>query len=657
MRVCHRLGRIHRAALLALLVAAAVPAAADTISVTAPGTLSQPGATYLLTQDISAPGTAFYIVGRGITFDLNGHTITYNTQASATPVYGISMGSSTQWLNMDDTGLVIKNGSITQGAGASAFSDALYFRYTNPRNTELTGLHLTVQGDSTHAIAISGGTGFRIHDNVFTSNVTTIETRYHYDGYMMDIGSVTGAVISGNTMTGGHGGVVLVTCSDVEISGNDISHRCLAGNGYGVLLWNPTGVRIFGNSIHSEDGLGILVDNNWRNVEVYSNTIDVKMKPKDEGQTVWGMKCRSWVTSTTAHGLDVHDNVIRVTTGDAYLPSAAGIGIYSARPGIDARFHNNDITAVTTSPSKVAEGIRVAGDEAADTGTLVYDNTITSNNVNIGFSSEDGHGANGILFTSNTLVKGDSPINYHTVRMGYWRCASEGHVLLDTHTANGADVNDVLLQGSDPPGVYDYSLVVKWYLDVAVTDAAGTPVADATVTAIDSAGNSEVAALSDSLGKARLVLTQYLRSGTTYPATTSYQHATPHLIRVTKPGFAESSQPVTMDASKSLAVTLTPAGGGATSDLSLTMSVDKPTAAPGEAVTYTIHFTNVGATTLSSPQIVHTLPAPVTYLPGSTRLNGVPVTPDPFAEGMIVVPVGSLAPGEAGVITFQAQVN
>jgi uncharacterized repeat protein (TIGR01451 family) len=657
MKASHLLGRTYRAALFALLLATALPAAAETISVTAPGTLDRQGATYVLAQDVSAPGTAFYIVGRGITFDLNGHTITYNAQPSATPVYGICVGTPTQWLNMDDTGLVIKNGSITQGAGASGFSDALYFRYTNPRNTELTGLHLTVQGDSAHVIAISGGKGFSIHDNVFTSNVATIQTRYHYDGYLIDMGSVTGAVISSNTMTGGHGGVVLVTCSDVEISANDISHRCLAGNGYGVLLWNPTGVRIFGNSIHSEDGLGILIDNNWQNVEVYNNTIDVKMRPKDEGQTVWGMKCRSWVTSTTAHGLDVHDNVIRVTTGDAYLPYAAGIGIYSARPAIDARFHNNDITAITTSPAKAAEGIRVAGDEASDTGTLVYDNTITSNNVNIGFSSEDGHGANGIIFTSNTLVKGDNPLNYHTIRMGYWRCASEGQTFIDTRTGSGASVHDVLLEGSDPPGVYDYSMLVKWYLDVAVTDAAGAPVAGATVTAVDQAGNTEVAALTDSLGQARLTLTQYVRSGTTYPPTSVYQQATPHLIRVAKPGYADSSQSVTMDASKSLAVTLAPSDEGASPELSLTMTVDKPTAVPGEAVTYTIAFTNSTTGALSSAVVTSSVPAEVQYVPGSTRLGGVTVTPDPYTAGQIAVPVGTLAPGAGGVVTYQAVVK
>lgn len=41
-----------------------------------PGKLDKPGTTYVLTQDIQAPGTVFYL-GKDIVLDLNGHTITY----------------------------------------------------------------------------------------------------------------------------------------------------------------------------------------------------------------------------------------------------------------------------------------------------------------------------------------------------------------------------------------------------------------------------------------------------------------------------------------------------------------------------------------------------------------------------------------------------
>jgi len=41
--------------------------------------LDRPGATYLLTRDVTAPRTAFIVKGDGITLDLGGHTVTYGT--------------------------------------------------------------------------------------------------------------------------------------------------------------------------------------------------------------------------------------------------------------------------------------------------------------------------------------------------------------------------------------------------------------------------------------------------------------------------------------------------------------------------------------------------------------------------------------------------
>jgi hypothetical protein len=60
--------------------------------------LDQSGKTYVLQTDVTTDGTAFAIIAKDVTFDLNGHTITYNNAAPIT----------------------IPNGSFEQGSGTTA---------------------------------------------------------------------------------------------------------------------------------------------------------------------------------------------------------------------------------------------------------------------------------------------------------------------------------------------------------------------------------------------------------------------------------------------------------------------------------------------------------------------------------------------------------
>jgi hypothetical protein len=64
----------------------------------APYYLSQPDTTYVLQTDVTTNGAAFAVIARNITFDLNGHTITYNNSLPIT----------------------IPNGSFEIGTGSSA---------------------------------------------------------------------------------------------------------------------------------------------------------------------------------------------------------------------------------------------------------------------------------------------------------------------------------------------------------------------------------------------------------------------------------------------------------------------------------------------------------------------------------------------------------
>jgi hypothetical protein len=289
-------------------------------------------------------------------------------------------------------------------------------------------------------------------------------------------------------------------------------------------------VQVYRNRIHTTDGVGVLVDGTYGPAGVYENTIEVQMGPKPEygyAMTAWGIKCRTYPQYATTGPLEVHHNTIRVATG-AGLVSAAGIGIYDSHPNLNNRYYRNDITAVTTEAGKEAVGIRLAGVKAADTGTRVSENTITSNSVNIDLVSADGAGPDGIVFESNTLIRGPSPIDYHTIDVGYWTYTSEGTVFVDTKCEAGASLEDIAFPVPSGGGAYSLSVAEHY---VVTLERDGAPVAGATVTATPATGEP-VVATTDAAGRASLLLPQWSLSGVTWPATRRRQEHGPYTMQV-----------------------------------------------------------------------------------------------------------------------------
>ncbi|MBR0133740.1 DUF11 domain-containing protein [Candidatus Saccharibacteria bacterium] len=79
------------------------------------------------------------------------------------------------------------------------------------------------------------------------------------------------------------------------------------------------------------------------------------------------------------------------------------------------------------------------------------------------------------------------------------------------------------------------------------------------------------------------------------------------------------------------------------------------TAVAGTNVDYRIRFTNTGNTTLNNVVIVDTLPANMTYVKGSSMLDG-----KALADGVVSdkgVNIGSVAAGKTATVTFKATVN
>src|SRR6266704_1512444 len=100
--------------------------------------------------------------------------------------------------------------------------------------------------------------------------------------------------------------------------------------------------------------------------------------------------------------------------------------------------------------------------------------------------------------------------------------------------------------------------------------------------------------------------------------------------------------------------------------IGLTKQVDRLTAVAADVLTYTLAYTASGSGTDSSVTLADTIPAGASYVAGSMRWNGTPLTDATgddagsfvaAGNGVVVVTVGAVAGGTGGTVTFQARVD
>jgi len=91
--------------------------------------------------------------------------------------------------------------------------------------------------------------------------------------------------------------------------------------------------------------------------------------------------------------------------------------------------------------------------------------------------------------------------------------------------------------------------------------------------------------------------------------------------------------------------------------ITLSISGDRTSAARGDVVTYTVTYRNAGQSTAANTILSITLPAFAGYLSGSAMLNGSPVAGAAVVGSVLQIPVGDVAAGAGGTVTFQVRMQ
>src|SRR3989454_3266357 len=161
----------------------------------------------------------------------------------------------------------------------------------------------------------------------------------------------------------------------------------------------------------------------------------------------------------------------------------------------------------------------------------------------------------------------------------------------------------------------------------------------------------------------------------TGPVPLAYGGAASLLVRVAVPGGASVgvSDTITVTAtsrfnaavSSSVPDRLDVVAAGAVT-IGLTKQVDRLTAVTGDVLTYSLDYAAAGSGGDSSATLADTIPAGVSYVAGSLRWNGTPLTDATgddagsliaVGNGVVVVTVGVVPGGTGGDVTFQANVD
>ncbi len=541
--------------------------------------LNQDNANYVLTQDITTSGGAIQITGSGITFDLDGHTITYNNVHDGTSSgnYGVDLRSSN---------IKVFNGKIVQGAGndrapagSSVGHNPLYIAPNNIINTEIAGVYMQYSGMQVSGLVHgqNGGTNLHIHHNVlndlgtgidgFTGRETMVKSIWlpPYVIPSIDHNLILRTRHTGISYNYGRGG-------GGDIFSNEIYTDSYATNAFGIYFTGgANGGRVYNNKFFATGyhAVSLALMGGTTNFDIHDNYIEMFATVPNcrwtyESGPLYACPMTSMsgvrVMWAAPQNVDFYDNTI-IMHGDnsaGQNSHARALWLYFQPTPLGIDIHDNVLESYGSELSNTCT-LWIDGNEyPSGSGTApvtIHDNIIASNTCHVALGEYYGTGQNSI-FENNIFRKLDNEDYYYTMRVGYGNHDSFGHIFRDNVFENGASPRIISWECHGEEGrVPRCNYKVEWTLNVNFVDGSDNPISGASLQ-VQNALGSPVLSTTTSGTTVSAVLEEFLRDfdGTNYYTETNYA---PYTVTVDYSGWHHVEQ-VALDQTTTLNIVYDP---------------------------------------------------------------------------------------------------
>ena len=447
-------------------------------TISQPLVLDEPGATYVLTDDLVAPGTAVRVDAPGITLDLNGHRVVY---ANA-PQQNISRGSVNSaatgvWSNhVGLENVQILNGQLEEGHvgnRADTSQDGLHALYFDrPRNLEVAGLSVRYHGAQVYAMSFNNPQGrLHVHHNDLADRGFEILDR-HGAGGGRPVRISGGSSNAGNDFELNHNLVRRTRQNGLEqasvMRNNEIYVDSWSTNSFAIQpLSRPDTVageardnRLFLTGYHAM-GFG------WahKDLLIADNLVQMQGVATDDRRysESWGERDTTSAMRITNFGsggqvrdnLRYQNNVILGRARDASI--MRGTMFFTDRTITDTVFQDNYVHLIAeddrTDEVTPIVGQGVTSTQGTHKPAYYLNNELVSNVANVRFGDSYGRGDRHIIADAVLERVGDHE-NYHSIVFGgAWE--SEGHQLIDPELKGGARYDDVWWQRTSTLSSFD----------------------------------------------------------------------------------------------------------------------------------------------------------------------------------------------------------
>jgi hypothetical protein len=588
---------------LLLLTACATVSRAET-KITKCETLGANNTTYVLQNDVSAPGTCFSIQGSFVKLNLNGHTVTYNTADQTYARYAIvgincwDPDLTNGKANGNPCGghfdnLTVFGGTLTEGSGAAGnYAHVIRLGQNMSGGPTIYDVTFNFHSNSAKGIDIefvsnATGLGPMIHDNTFNEAVRQVLNRHQQDGTIISIlgcGTNVGlrSRIYNNTLIGSPQSGIRDQCNGAEVDHNTIETGnpngmqsdgvcnptvgCQYANDFGILVWG-TNSNVHDNILKLQEGRGIQFSGGGNGSTgngsvVKNNTItNANEKENDaeyhgcEGSGDYGIQWDDKIGNTTAMGNNI-TVVSDVCTASALRLTDVPLTGNNTSVG-------NSYTAIRTStslPCTVPQigapsgcAMAVATENSPDSGFTSTNDTFTADSGIFWF---DWTGAYNLTFINPTFNKGSTfPSSpwYFAIAGNGFGAVSNLHIR-DAKFGAGVDPANSKIPAQNAGTQAAVSFYIDWTYTAVVTNQSGNPVTGAAVTVTDSLGNQECNTSTGATGVAICVVTQERIHNDT--GANQVENRNPMAVSASKPGCVTSAVKETVSQTMNRAIEL-----------------------------------------------------------------------------------------------------